>query len=620
MKRRLINPALLFLCLILAGCGPSSPRVDRDSTLLLNTLRIRGFDPARVGDVSSAQALQRIYEGLVQVSYLARPYQVEPLLAAALPEVSADGLTYTFRLRPGIYFQDDACFVATGGKGREATAEDAVYSLQRIADAKNASTGWWAFEKRIAGLDDFRTASRGTAPTDYAQPVSGLQAVDRYTLRIQLTQPYPQLLWVLALHYGSLVPREAVEFYGDRFGQHPVGTGPYVLTEWTQNYRLVFDRNPKWRETGRRDLCPSSGEPLPFIDRIVATMVADAATQWMMFLGGELDESDISRDNWSVVLDEHRQLVPELKNRQVQLAVSPQLRITYIGFNMDDPVLGRNAALRQAMTLAFNSEEWITLFNGRVRRPNGPIPSTLAGYEPDYNPWAFNLERARQKLAEAGYPEGRDPATGRRLELTLDLGRADDLELRQSAELFAAFMERIGIVVKLSLNNGPAFYSKLERRQAQMFFLSWLGDYPDAENFLQCFYGPNASPGPNRANYVNPEFDRLLAQVRVMPDTPERTELYRQMARLVIDDCPWIFVSEPLAFTLHSARVAHYQPHLFPYGMEKYYRLNAPGKREETADSTDGTDRAACLGSYGTQSRPESVPSVKSAVPKQVSL
>jgi oligopeptide transport system substrate-binding protein len=105
------------------------------------------------------------------------------------------------------------------------------------------------------------------------------------------------------------------------------------------------------------------------------------------------------------------------------------------------------------------------------------------------------------------------------------------VELRQSAELVAAFMERLGVVLRINLNNGPAFYEKLERRQAQLFLLSWLGDYPDAENFLQCFYGPNASPGPNRANYVNPAFDRMLEAARVLPDSPERTDLYKKMAR-----------------------------------------------------------------------------------------
>ena len=578
---------LILLALGVSGCGARLEESAglRDETLYLTSLRIRGFDPAKVGDVSSAQAIQRIYEGLLQIAYLDRPYRLEPLLAEAMPEKSADGLRYTFRLRRGIHFQDDPCF--PGGSGRELTAEDVVYSLKRIADRKVGSSGWWAFEGRIAGLDAFRAASAGEGPTDYAAPVEGLRAPDRYTVEIALTRPYPQFLWVLALHYGSVVPREAVEFYGERLSSHPVGTGPYRLAEWRRNYRMIFERNPKWAETGRVDAYPTTGEaedaarglltdagkPLPFIDRIVSYVVADPATQWMMFLRGQLDESDIARDNWSIVVDEQGELLPDLRARGIRLSITPQLRITYVGFNMDDPVVGTNTLLRQAITCAFNSEEWIKLNNGRVRRALGPIPSALPGYEPDHMPFPFDLERARRLLAEAGYPEGRDPATGRRLELTLELGRADDQELRQSAELLTAFLARIGIVLRLNFNNGPAFYDKLERRQAQLFYRSWIGDYPDAENFLQCFFGPNASPGSNRANYRNAEFDRLFEMARVLEDSPERTELYRRMARIVIADCPWLFMSEPMIYTLHHDRVANRKPHLFSYGMEKYYRL-----------------------------------------------
>jgi ABC-type transport system substrate-binding protein len=580
----------IALLLLAAGCSiaPRDPDPSRANTLQLASARVRGLDPAKVSDVASAKAIQLIYEPLLQIAYLDRPYRLEPLLLESMPERSADGLRYTFRLRKGIYFADDPCF--PGGRGREMTADDVVYSIKRIADRKVASSGWWAFENRIVGLDAFREASGGEAPTDYSRPVEGLVARDRYTIDVALAKPFPQFLWVLAMHYAAVVPREAVEYYGERFSSRPVGTGPYRLAEWRRNYRMVFERNPKWRETNRADSYPTTGEPddrtagllafagrpLPQIDRIVMSVVADAATQWMMFLRGELDESEISRDNWGVVMNASGGLRAELAARGIRLSVAPQLRVNYIGFNMDDPVVGPNRALRQALTLAFNSEEWIRLHNGRVKRALGPIPSTLAGYEPDYQPFAFDLDRARERLAEAGYPNGRDPRTGRRLELTLELGRADDVELRQAAELIAAFFERIGIVLRLSFNNGPAFFEKLERGQAQMFFVGWLGDYPDAENFLQCLYGPNADGGPNRANYRNPEFDRLFERARVMEDSPERTALYSALARIAIEDCPWIFVSEPLSYTLHHARLLNRKPHLFPYGIEKYYALDSP--------------------------------------------
>lgn len=529
----------------------------------------------RAGDVSSALAVARIYEPLLQYSYLDRPYAVEPLLAAAMPEVSDDGLVYTFRIREGIHYQDDPCFIATGGKGREVVADDFVYAVKRLADRKNQSVGFWTLSKRIEGLDAFRDASAGSGPTLYETDIEGIRALDRTTLQFKLTKPFPQLLWILAMHYVVATPREAVEYYGADFSRHPVGTGPYILTSWEQNYRLEYVRNPKWAETGRVDYFPGTEQKLPFIDRIVDYVVMDPATRWLMFMTGQLDVSDVSRDNWEAILDERLQLNPALAEQGIQISSGPSLRLGYFAFNMEDPVLGPNKALRHAMTCAFDTEAWIQLYNGRITRPTGPVPEGLAGHDPEYNPFPFDLERARRLMVEAGYPEGRDPATGRRLQITLELGSADNAELRQSAELFAFFMSRIGLQINLSYNNGPAFFEKLERKQAPLFFLSWLADYPDAENFLQLFYGPNASPGPNRCNYRNPAFDALYEIVKVMPDSEERTELYRRMSRMIVDDAPWIFAYQYINVNLRQPRFHNYVMHAFPYGMEKYYRMEA---------------------------------------------
>lgn len=580
----------IFLSLILPACSPqiSESATDNETVLYQDTLRIRGFDPVKAGDQPSALAIARIFEPLLQYAYLERPYKVEPLLAATMPEVSADGLTYTFRIRPGIYFQDDACFTNTGGKGREVTAEDFVYSVKRLADRKNQSVGYWTLSGRIVGLDDFREASASATPTDYDQEIPGIRALDRYTLQMTLTEPYPQLPWILTMPYVTAFSREAVDYYGTDIGQHPVGTGPYILDSWQHNYRLEYVRNPTWQETGRRDEFPTSGteqfrrdglladagKTLPLTDRIVDYVVMDPATRWLMFMKHQLDASDVARDNWDAVLDDQLNLNDELNEQGITVATGPSLRVGYFAFNMEDPVLGTNLALRQAMSSAFNTEAWIKLYNGRITRPSSPIPDGLAGYDPTLNPFPFDLERARALMVEAGYPEGRDPATGRRLNITLELGRADDTELRQSAEMFVHFMSEIGIQINLSYNNGPAFYDKLERRQAPMFFLSWIGDYPDAENFLQLFYGPNSSPGPNRCNYRNAEFDALYDRIRVMPDSDERTELYKKMAELVVEDCPWIFAYQYLNVGLRHPWYKNYAMHAFPYGMEKYYRID----------------------------------------------
>lgn len=568
------------LALLVGGCGPSArPPPAAEPALRLTTTRIRGFDPAHAADEASIRAAGLVYEGLLQYAYWERPYRVEPLLAAALPEVSADGRVWRFTLRRGICFSDDPCFAATGGQGRELVAQDVVYSLLRIADTKVGSGGYWVFRGKIAGLDEFREASRGAEPSDYDRAVEGLRIIGPHELEIRLTQPYPQLPWVLAMPYAFVVPREAVEFYGRDFVNHPVGTGPYVLAAARQNYRYEYRANPKWTVTGRTETMPANaptpdaGKPLPLTPRIVASVVGDPATAWLMFMGGRLDLTDVSRDLWDSIVTPEKELRPELVARGIQLSKSPQLAVAYTAFNMDDPVVGTNQKLRQALASAFDFDAWLNFQNGRVVKPNGPVPPGVAGATETPPPYGFDLARARRLLAEAGYPEGKDPATGRRLKLVLEIGSADNPEARQSAELMASFMARIGVLLEPSYNNWPAFLQKIERRQAQMFSVAWLGDYPDAQNFLQLFASENASPGPNRANYRSAEFDRIYAEMIARPESPEREALCRAATAVVMEDCPWIFTAHPMAFAVRSARLRNHQRHDFQWGMEKYWGI-----------------------------------------------
>ena len=569
-----------LLAALLAGCGPAPEAVPDDvPTLRLTTARLRGFDPAHASDEASLIAVGRLYEGLLQYAYWDRPYRVEPLLAAALPEVSPDGLVWRIRLRPGIRFSDDPCFAAAGGQGRELVAQDFVYSILRIADVKVGSGGYWVYRGKVEGLDEFREASRGEGPTDYDRPVAGLRALGPHELEIRLTQPYPQLPWVLAMPYAFAVPREAVEFYGAGFVNHPVGTGPYVLASARQNYRYEYRANPQWQATGRTDAMPAdaptpdAGKPLPLTPRIVDSVVGDPSTAWLMFMAGGLDRVAVGREDWDSIITPEKELRPELAARGIALSKSPQLNVTYLAFNMDDPVVGQNKKLRQALSCAFDAAAWMEFQNGRIVAPRGPVPPGVAGAREAALPYGFDLERARRLLAEAGYPGGQDPATGRRLQLTLELGQADNPEARQGAEVIASFMERIGVVLEPSYNNWPAFLKKIEQRQAQSFTLTWVGDYPDAQNFLQLFASENASPGPNRCNYRSAEFDRLYRELTALPESPEREALCRAAADVVLEDCPWILMAHPMAFSVHHDRLRNYRRHDFPWGMEKYWRV-----------------------------------------------
>lgn len=540
--------------------------------------RVASLDPIHAQAAAAARAVALAYETLVEYDYLARPYRLRAGLAEGLPQQSTDGLVWTFRLRPEVFFGPDPCF-GTGPDGQPArrnlTAHDVVYSFKRLADTQLASASYWILEGKVAGLDAFREASRGSAPTDYDLPVEGLRALDDQTFQLTLRAPAPQLLWALAMPSAAIVPREAVEHYGPtRFGQLEVGSGPYRLVAWRRDYRMLFERRPG-RDTDRdaTPLLPGAEAPacVPF-ERIRLVVMDDPATRWLAFLSGELDlEGEIPRDNWSAVTNPDGSLAPTLVRRGIRMHAQPSLDCFYIGFNMDDPVVGRNRKLRQALNAAFDFPAWAALNPGRVEPATGPVPPHVAGRLESPFPYSHNPDLARRLLAEAGYPDGRDPRTGRRLVLRLELGRTDQ-ETRESTELFAAFLDRLGIALDAHYNNWPAFLQKVGHREAQMFRVGWLADYPDAENFLQLFHSRNASPGPNRSNYSNPEFDALYGEALRVPDEATRLERYRAMQDILREDCPWIFLYHRRDVVLTQPRLRNFQMHDFPYGMEKHWR------------------------------------------------
>lgn len=578
-RRRLAAWALLLVLLPAAAAPPPATIPAATPTFRRAIERVTSLDPADAASVYAARAVALIYETLLEYDYQARPYRLIPGLAASMPEVSSNGLVYTFRLRPEARFAPDPRFGpdAEGHpRGRPVTAADAVFSLKRLADAKLASPGCWLLAGHVRGIDAFHAASRGPTPTDYSLPVTGLQAPGERLLRIELDRPCPSFLWRLAMPCTAVVAPEAVAATGAAFGDQPAGSGPYRLTEWRRNYRLRFERNPGWHGWRTGPAAFSPNDPLCPFDRLVFPVIDDPSTQWLAFLAGELDmQGEIARDAWDMVVNRHGRLRPGLARKGIRLRSMPTLEVAYIGINMEDPLLGASRALRQALNCAFDAPRWERFHQGRVQAADGPVPPGVAGRLETPAPCRFDLARARALLAEAGYPDGRDPATGRRLRLTLDIGRTTP-EVRESTELIVAFMERVGIELVPEYHHWPAFLQKVTQRRSQMFRIGWVGDYPDAENFLQLFHGPNASPGPNRSNFRDARFDELYRRAMAADDEDERLRLYGEMQEIVRQECPWIFMHYPRAYTLHHARVQGFQPHDFPYGMEKHLRTPRP--------------------------------------------
>ena len=580
--RLAVAMALSLALSCITGCGkPEGPPEESGMVLrLASASHIKGFDPVHAGDSPSIAVMALAYEPLLQYKYLERPYAVEPCLAAGMPEVSADGLVYRFRIRRGIRFVDDPCFAASGGAGRELVAEDFIYAFKRLADVKTQPTGWWIFDGKIVGLDAFYKASATGNGVDYDRPVEGLRAPDPYTLEIELTGPYPQLLYVLAMTYTAAVAREAVEHYGEEFLNHPVGTGPYRLERWARGSKVILVRNPGWRgetyptmgEGGDRELglLDDAGKAVPFIDRIERTILVESQPRWLQFMKGQFDAGGIPKDNYDSAIGPDRELLPEMEGKGIKLLKTPTLVVTYAAFNLDDPVLGVHKLLRQAMAHAYDIERRIEIFaNGRAIPAHGPLPPGLFGYDPDYrNPYRdYDVAKAKALLAEAGFPDGAGlPAFA--------YDYVASTTARQQAELFKREMAEIGIGIELNASTWPQFLERVKGRKAQIWGLAWGADYPDPENFLQLLYGPNSSPGPNGSNFDHPEYNELYDRMRIMPNGDERLRLIRRMVDIVAEECPWILGTHPFAYTLQQAWLKNYKPHEVGHGLARYYRID----------------------------------------------
>ena len=583
--KKILLITLIMAALTIIGCRNSEPKEDPNEMVLRHVLpaKISSFDPGNINDTTSSSVASQIYECLYQYHFLKRPYEAIPQLAEDMPQVSADGLTYTIKIKKGVHFADDKCF--KNGKGRELKAEDFVFSLKRIANMRYVSKNWWYLDNKIVGLNEFRDYTKDCKTeydADYSRPVEGLQATDDYTLVIKLKKPWPQLIYVLAYSSMAAVPKEAVDYYRDQIISHPVGTGPYILKMWRRGSYVELVRNPNFRV----ELYPSEGAPgdaqagyledagkrLPFADRITWTIVEESQPAWLLFMQGRVDASGIPKDNYAEVFNENRELTPKMKQLNMKMETYSDPSTYWLGFNMEDPVLGKNKPLREAISRAIDRKKYIDLFsNGRNVVADGFIPPVISSYDPTikekgyakYDPnEAIELIKEAEKINGGPIPE-----------LKLSMPGTDSV-IVQYGQFFKRQFDAVGLNVTMEYMDWPTYLNKISTKSAQMFSSGWVADYPDAENFLQLFYSENISPGANNFNYVNPEFDNLYKKFSVMPDSPERTELYRQAERMVLDDYPAAFLVHQVAYALYHDWYKNYKPSAFAYNLSKYRRID----------------------------------------------
>ena len=521
---------------------------------------------------------------------------------------------------------------------RELTAADYVYQIKRLAHPKLHSPILSVMNDYIVGLRDYTkmlkqaydVLAQGRDEDVYLDlakyPLAGVEEVDRYTYRVKIHGKYPQFLYWMAMPFFAPLPPEADRFFSQpgmtarnlTLDWYPVGTGAYMLAENNPNRRMVLERNPNYHaelypdageaEDAPKGLFADAGKPLPFIDKVVFSLEKESIPYWNKFLQGYYDRSGVLAESFDQAIrftgSGDTDVSDAMKEKGIRLLASVAASTYYMGFNMLDPVVGGNSErarkLRQAVSIAVDYEEQISIFrNGRGIAAQGPLPPGIFGYEAGcagINPYVYDcvdgqprrkpIETAQKLLAEAGYPGGQDTVSGKPLLLYFDTPAVGPEE-KARLDWLRKQLAKLNVQLVVRATDYNTFQKKMRIGEAQLFEWGWNADYPDPENFLFLFYGPNkrvGHDGENTANYDNPEFNRLFERMKNMENTPERLRLIRQMLALARHDAPWLWGVHPKQFLLEHAWVANAKPNHMANNTLKYLRLD-PARRAQAREA-----------------------------------
>ncbi len=519
-----------------------------------------GFDPQAASDIYSIYVIRSIFDAPYTYDYLARPFKLVPSTAAALPVISQDGLTWTLQIKPGIYFSDDPAFK---GKKRELTAADYVYSWKRVLDPKVRAPQLQVFDDLFEGADAIIAKAKETGKFDYDAPMEGLQATDRYTIRIKLKRPSYDLLPNLSTAPAAAVAREVVEAYGDTSTwvmANPVGTGPYRLKEWRRGQKIVLDANPGFRDVTYPDskdpadrelVAKMKGKKLPRIGRVEVSIIEESQPRLLGFETGDLDYVQVPNDLIWNVLGKDNKLLPRFAQSGITLARGVQPAVTYTFFNMEDPVVGGytndKIALRRAISMSYNVEEEIRVLRQSQGTPATQIiPPNVTGHDPAFAGNAkYDPQGAKALLDKFGYIDRdkdgwRDMPDGK--PLVLNLATSPTALERQYNELWKRNLTAAGIKVEFTSQKFGDLLKMARYGQLQAWTLGNISVTPEGYQFLSLLYG-GFSGLTNLSRFKQADYDRAYDQSRSLPDSPARTKLFREMTRIASAYSPWLLTA-----------------------------------------------------------------------------
>ena len=513
-----------------------------------------GFDMVRTANYYSAIVASAIQEPLLTYDYLARPAKLVPNTAETMPIVSDGGKVYIFHIKKGIYFSPDPAFK---GVKRELTAQDYAYTFKRFLDPKNHSPSASFLSGKIEGMDFELKKAKQLGRFDYDAPVRGLETPNRYTLRITLKEPDYNFLYIMAYSGFGAVAREVVDHYGAQVGQHPVGTGPYMLQTYVPRSKIVLVANPNyqpfiwnfkptddaWDKQLVQDM---QGKKMPQVGRVEISVIEEAQSSWLAFQSKQLDLMSIPASFAPIALDGST-LKPDLAKQGILLNRSIEPEVTYTVLNYKDPVIGGNSlekiALRRAIIMSYNTADELEIVRKKqATKAEMIIPDGVVGHDPSYrSSVGYDPDLANKLLDHFGYKRGRD---GYRTlpdgkPLLLQITTESNSTSQQISEIWQHGLDKIGLHATFPVSNFADNLKAATQCKLMMWGGAWIADYPEGDNFMQLLYGPNSGQG-NHGCYASPAFDTLYAKAKSLPPGAARNQLYAQMNRQVEADSVWL--------------------------------------------------------------------------------
>lgn len=584
LKSKFFTVALFSTVIVFAPLGNAKTPAQADKVLRIAfEAPDDGFDMVKTFNFYSGNVADVIFERLLQYDYLANPVKLVPATAQSMPVIKENGKVYIFKIKPGIYFTADPAFK---GQRRELIAEDYVYSVKRILDPKNHSSSYAFIDQKIVGANALVEQAKQTGRFNYDAKIEGVKALDRYTLQFTLAQPDYNFPYILAYSTFGATAREVVDYYKDRLGMHPVGTGPYMLSKYVPRSKIELVANPDYRgfvwnfkSTGtawdNQLVKEMTGKKMPQIGKVNISIIEEEQSRWLAFQSKQLDFDKLTSSSIPKVLDQNNQLKPAMRQKGIRLYPNKEAEITYTMLNMRDPIIGGNSldkiALRRAIAMSFNVDEYIRILRkGQAVKAEMLVPAGVNGHNPKYrSSIGYNPSLANKLLDHFGYKKGADGyrnlPNGKALVLKINTESGSSSVMY--SELWKKNLDAIGVRADFRVSNFADNLKAATQCQYMIWGGAWHADYPEGENFTQLLYGPNVGRG-NQSCYSSSAYDGLYKQAMQQP--PEkRMPYYEKMSRQIEADNPlilqdtrirnWVIQSHVQGFKAHPIMNSNWQ-------------------------------------------------------------